>query len=273
MILETLAWTTLFYTASFTIPCIIPRLRSHYKPAVFDNHNSVIDDDEQNAIDQTIGQLVATGAQMLMVAGAVVDLFTPLPLHSLVIGFYAYDMIHLYMHPYGKALQMYLIHHAVTIALIGYLYLIETPYTKEIDAYYILLEVSSVPINAVNLIKFFYPLSDSLDTLQLANVVVYGITRVVLYPLNLGWSLYCVLTSDNMWIHVPPFLVLVLLYGVCVQWFLAMGRKLPICKARVDRRWRTAGYRPEWANGSSADWRDGPLRRLPAYCMRQLTPP
>jgi hypothetical protein len=228
MILETLAWTTLFYTASFTIPCIIPRLQALYKPPVFDNHNSVIDDDEQNAIDRTIGQLVATGAQILMVAGAVVDLFTPLPLHSLpslVIGFYAYDMIHLYINPYGKALQMYLIHHAVTIALIGYLYMIETPYTREMDTYYILLEVSSVSINAVNLIKFFYPLSDSLDTLRLANVVVYGVTRVVLYPLNLGWSLYCVWTSDNVWIHVPPFLVLVMLYGVCVQWFLAMVKK------------------------------------------------
>lgn len=225
MILETLAWTTLFYTVSFTIPCIIPRLQAPYKPPVFDNHNISVDDDEQNAIDRTIGQLVAMGAQILMVAGAVADLFTPLPLHSLVIGFYAYDMIHLYIKPYGKTLQIYLIHHAVTIALISYLYLIETPYTKEMDTYYILLEVSSVSINAVNLIKFFYPLSDSLDTLSFANVVVYGITRVVLYPLNLGWCLYCVLTSGNILIHVPPFLVLVMLYGVCVQWFLAMIKK------------------------------------------------
>jgi len=193
---------------------------------VLDNRS--VDDDEQNAIDRTIGQLVATGAQLLMVAGAVVDLFMPLSYHSLpslVIGFYAYDMIHLYINPYGKALQMYLIHHAVTIALIGYLYMIETPYTREMDTYYILLEVSSVSINAVNLIKFFYPLSDSLDTLRFANVVVYGVTRVILYPLNLGWCLYCVLTSDNVWIHVPPFLVLVMLYGVCVQWFLAMVKK------------------------------------------------
>jgi hypothetical protein len=231
MILETLAWTTLFYTVSFTIPCIIPRLQTLYKPPVFDNHNSVIDDDEQNAIDRTIGQLIATGAQILMVAGAIVDLFTPLPLHSLpslVIGFYAYDMIHLYMNRYGKALQMYLVHHAVTIALIGYLYMIETPYTREMNTYYILLEISSVSINVVNLIKFCYPLSVSLDTLRFANVVVYGVTRVVLYPVNLGWSLYCVWTSDNVWVHIPPFLVLVLLYGVYVQWFLAMIRPLRI---------------------------------------------
>jgi len=133
MILETLAWTTLFYTASFTIPCVFTRLQAQYKPPVFDNHNILADDEEQNAKDKTIGQLVAAGAQMVIVAGAFIDLFVPLPLNflpSLVIGFYAHDMIHLYIKPYGQALQMYLIHHGVTIALVGYFYLMESPYTK-----------------------------------------------------------------------------------------------------------------------------------------------
>jgi len=227
MILDTLAWTTFFYTASFTLPCVIPCLQVHT------NHNRIIDyndndnnDRKQDAIDRTIGQLVATVAQILIVAAACIDLFTPVTtLSSLVIGFYVYDIIHLCIKPYGRTQQIYLIHHAGTIALITYLHLIETPYTKETDVYYILLEASSVSINSVNLIKYFYPYSNSLNALSRANVVVYGLTRIVLYPLNFAWILYNVVTSDHVWINVLPISGLILLYGAYIKWFMAMMAK------------------------------------------------
>ena len=226
MILETLAWTTFFYTASFTIPYVVPRLEHQYKPPIFDNHNVLLDDAEQDARDRTIGQLVATGAQILIVLGALLDLITPIPtLASLVIGFYLYDMIHLSTKPYGRTLQIYLYHHAATIALVGYVCWIESPYKTVIDIFYILLEVSSISINTVNLIKFFRPTEPRLKQLTFANVAIYGLTRVILYPVNLGVAIYVVGQTDQILINLPPIAILLMLYVVCVQWFLTMINK------------------------------------------------
>lgn len=226
MILETLAWTTFFYTASFTLPCIVPRLEHQSKPAIFDNHNGLLADADQDARDRTIGQLVATGAQILIVLGALLDLITPIPsLASLVIGFYLYDMIHLYTKPYGKSQQIFLVHHAGTIALLSYLCWIESPYTTATNVFYILLEVSSISINTVNLIKYFWPTEPRLNQLRFANVAIYGLTRVVLYPLTLGISIYFVAHSNQILIHVPPVFALGLLYIMYVQWFVAMITK------------------------------------------------
>ena len=226
MILETLAWTTFFYTASFTIPYVVPRLEHQYKPPIFDNHNVLLDDAEQDAKDRTIGQLVATGAQILMVLGALLDLITPVPsLTSLVIGFYIYDMIHLYTKPYGQTQKIFLIHHGATVVLLSYLCWIETPYKGLLDIFYILLEVSSISINTVNLIKHFWPTEPRLKQLSFANVVIYGLTRVILYPVNLGVVIYFVGQSDQILLYVPPITILLMLYVVCVQWFLTMINK------------------------------------------------
>ena len=235
MIVEILAWSTLFYGASLILPCVVPTFYSKYKyintlpRPVFENYSQIIDDlrqHEYNGIDRTVGQLVATGAQILIVAVAFIDLFTPVPyLTSLVIGFYLHDMIHLATKPYGQTLQIYLVHHAATIALVSYCYLIQSPYTTESDILYIFLETSSISINMVNIIKYFYPASELLDRLSFANIGIYGLTRIVLYPLNVAWIAYNVYNSDQIWINVPPLTVLILLYGVCVQWFVAMIKK------------------------------------------------
>lgn len=231
MILETLAWTTFFYTASFTLPCIVPRLEHQPKPAVFDNHNGLIADAEQDAKDRTIGQLVATGAQILMVLGALLDLITPIPtLASLVIGFYLYDIIHLYTKPYGKSQQIFIVHHAGTIVLVSYVCWIESPYKTVSDIFYILLELSSISINTVNLIKYFRPTEPLLKQLTFANIVIYGLCRVVLYPATLGIAIYSVSQTDQILINLPPICALGILYIMYVQWFLTM-----IYKQKGDR--------------------------------------
>jgi len=235
MIGEILAWTTLFYGTSLILPCVVPTFYSKYKyintlpRPVFENYSQIVDDlrqHEYNGIDRTVGQLVATAAQILIVAGALLDLFTPVPyIASLVIGFYLHDMIHLYTKPYGQTLQIYLVHHAFTIALVSYCYLIQSPYTKEANILYILLETSSISINMVNLVKYFYSASELLDSLSFTNIIVYGTTRILLYPLTIAWIIYNGYNSDHILIHLPPLTVLILLYGVCVQWFVAMIKK------------------------------------------------
>ena len=168
---------------------------------------------------------------ILMVLGALLDLMTPVPsLASLVIGFYLYDMIHLYTKPYGKSQQIFIIHHAGTIVLVSYVCWIESPYKRASDIFYILLELSSISINTLNLIKYFRPTEPRLNQLRFANVVIYGLCRVVLYPITLGISIYFVAQSNQILIHVPPICALGLLYIMYVQWFVAM-----IYKQKGDR--------------------------------------
>lgn len=231
MILETLAWTTFFYNASFSLPFVFTRLQHQSKPPVFDNHNGLIADVDQDAKDRTIGQLVATGAQILIVLGALIDLITPIPsFPSLIIGFYLYDMIHLYTKPYGKSQQIFIVHHAGTIVLVSYVCWIESPYKTASDIFYILLELSSISINTLNLIKYFRPTEPRLNQLRFANVVLYGLCRVVLYPVTLGIAIYSVSQTDQIFIHILPICALGLLYIMYVQWFLTM-----IYKQKGDR--------------------------------------
>jgi hypothetical protein len=176
-----------------------------------------------DAVDRTVGQVVRVGVQTLIVIGASIDLVTPIgSLTPLVIGFYLYDMIHLATKPYGTSQHMFQVHHALTIALAGYLDLIDTPYKAEVNLIYILLETSSTAINTVSVLKYYRPVPASVST---ANVAIYGITRIILYPLIVGRCALDVFKSDTLLINVFPICMLSTLYVACFYWFLALVRK------------------------------------------------
>jgi hypothetical protein len=204
-ILATFAWTTVLHATSLALPLFISAKKG------------------PDVVDRTVGQVVRVGAQALIVIGVSIDLVTPIgSLTPLVIGFYLYDMIHLATKPYGTSQHMFQVHHALTIALAGYLDLIDTPYKVEVNLIYILLETSSTALNAVCVLKSYCPVPVSVST---ANVAIYGITRIVLYPIVVGRCVLDVFKSDTLLINVFPICMLSTLYVACFYWFLALVRK------------------------------------------------
>lgn len=232
MIAEIGGWATLFYLTSCYLPALVPRFRSHEAriaaiPIVFNNHNIPMDSErqrERESLDRVVGLSIGLVTQLLITGLGILDLVTPVAtLPALVIGFYLYDMIYL-----GVKLQnqtMYLAHHAATICLVGYLSVIDSPYRGFADIMYILLEFSSASINFVNLVKYFDSQSSLIPTLSACNLAVYGLTRIVVYPVNLVVCAAHVASSDRILIHVPPLAVLGLLYVLCVYWFGLMVQK------------------------------------------------
>lgn len=206
-ILATFAWTSLLYATSLALPSL---------PLFPPNKDT-------DAIDRTVGQLVRVGAQILIVVGAGIDLVIPIgSLTPLVIGFYLYDMIHLATKPYGASQQLFQVHHVLTIALAGYLDLIDTPYKVEVNLIYILLETSSTALNAVCVLKLYGPIPEGVSV---ANVGIYGLTRIVLYPVVVGRCIVDVWHSGTLLINVFPICILSTLYVACFYWFLALVRK------------------------------------------------
>ena len=204
-ILATFAWTTVLHATSLALPLFIS------------------DKKGPDAVDRMVGHVVRIGAQTLIVIGASIDLVTPIgSLTPLVIGFYLYDMILLATEPRGAFQHMFQVHHALTIALAGYIDLIDTPYRVEVNLIYILLETSSTAINTVYVLKSYGPVPASVST---ANLAIYGITRIVLYPIVVGRGVLDVFKSDTLLINAFPICTLSTLYIACCYWFLALIRK------------------------------------------------
>lgn len=232
MIAEIGGWAMLFYLTSCYLPALVPRFRIHEAriaaiPIVFNNHNVPMDTErqrERESLDRAVGLSIGFVAQLLITGLGVLDLVTPVTtLPALVIGFYLYDMIYL-----GTKLQnqtMYLVHHIGTIGLVGYLTVIDSPYRGHADIMYILLELSSASINLVNLVKYFDSQSSRIPCLSACNLVVYGVTRILLYPVNFVICAAHVASSDRILINVPPLAVLGLLYAICIYWFFLMIQK------------------------------------------------
>jgi hypothetical protein len=219
MISEIAIWVVLLTGASHVIPYTIPSIRSKLQ-------SMIVSQQEQDMIDKTIGQLISAASQILIILGAIVDLITPIPyLTPFVIGYFVSDMIHLYTKPYGKTQTIFFLHHGLTIVMVGYVYLIESPYKSFNDICYILLETSSLSLNITNSIKYFYP---NHSHMKFINISIYGICRMLLYPINIGHGIYMLYNSNDAYIiklHIFPVSLLIILYAVCVNWFIVMVRK------------------------------------------------
>jgi len=222
MIFEITLWATVLTEVSHVLPYTIPSIRSKLQ-------SMIVSQQEQDMIDKTIGQLISSACQILIILGAIVDLFTPITyLTPFVIGYFVYDMIHLYTKPYGKTQSIFFLHHGLTIVMVGYVYLIESPYKSFNDICYILLETSSLSLNITNSIKYFYPNHPNMKCINLINISIYGLSRILLYPINIGHGIYILYNSNNAYIiqlHIFPVFLLIILYAVCVNWFIAMVTK------------------------------------------------
>ena len=146
MISEIAIGVILLTGVSHVLPYTIPSIRSKLQ-------SMIVSQEEYNMIDKTIGQLISSACQILIIMGAIVDLITPITyLTPFVIGYFIYDIIHLYTKPYGKTQSIFLLHHGLTIVMVGYVYLIESPYRSFNNICYIVLETSSLSLNITNCI-------------------------------------------------------------------------------------------------------------------------
>jgi hypothetical protein len=222
MISEIAIWVVLLTGVSQVLPYTIPSIRSKLQ-------SMIVSQEEYDMIDKTIGQLISSACQILIIMGAVVDLITPIPyLTPFVIGYFVYDMIHLYTKPYGKTQTIFFLHHGLTIVMVGYVYLIESPYKLFNDICYIVLETSSLSLNITNCIKYFYPNHPNMKLINFINISIYGLFRMLLYPINIGHGIYMLYNSNDAYIiqmHIFPVSLLLILYAVCVNWFIVMVTK------------------------------------------------
>ena len=218
MIHEILLWTSSILGFSFLVPYMIPSFRSTLKQ-IYENKrtNNVfggdcISDIQQNqidAIDRTVGQLVSSLCQSVIVLWALSNLFfngSIDSLHNLVISYYIYDSIHLFIKPYGKTQKVFYIHHGLCITLILYNAFVPIGYTTIINIIYILMELSALSINLSNVQRYVYPASRLTLQVSLANIIIYSTTRMVLYPITMIYMINDIFESDrtDKYIFIVP---------------------------------------------------------------------
>jgi len=239
MLQEVVLWTGSLLICSHALPYLIPSFyatlvqvhRSIQSNTVFasesihDAHQHQLD-----AIDRTIGQLVAGACQFLIVLWALWNRLMAgdlQPLHNFVLGFYLHDTIHLLVKPYGKTLRIFLVHHGVAIGLVLYLKYCPPSYYSFANEAYLLLELSAFSINATHVFRRFFITSKYNIALSALNLYLYCITRLILYPLMIATLLLSVVLSPQplSLLELAPLPVLVGLIGVSANWFVAMVAK------------------------------------------------
>ena len=232
-------WTVSILGVSWLIPYSIPVFRNNYRKiresiqnntvfrseCISDIHQTQLDH-----LDRTIGQLVNSVCQLLIIGWACYNLTitdSTDSLNAFVVGFYLYDTIHLYISHYGKTQRMYIVHHLATIGIILYIQYVATDYSMFGNINYILMELSSTSINVTNITKFFNPMAKYNITLSGINVNIYFITRIVMFPLSTLLLSYMIYESDSStkYIYIPPIALFGILFCVCVGWFIALVKK------------------------------------------------
>jgi len=247
MILEIASWATLFTAASLVLPYGIPYFRNKLQQIktmpidVFDAgciqeaHQTKI-----NAIDRSIGQIVAAVGQLIITGWACLNLLGLNAFQSLdafVIGYYIYDTIHLLTKPYAKTLKPFIVHHMLTIFLVGYLHVLDIPYYIILNMLYIVLELSGASINITNTLIHIYPSAHFVIPCSFINVSIYCITRIMLYPVVGAYLLYYTyITTTSTYSYYlcgPPIVLLILLYGACIYWSIGMVAKHRALKQKL----------------------------------------
>lgn len=247
MILEIASCTVLFTAASLVLPYIIPYFRNRLQQinsmpiAVFDAeciqdaHRAQI-----NAIDRSIGQIVAAVGQLIITGWACLNLLGLNAFQSLdafVIGYYIYDTIHLLTKPYAKTLKLFIVHHTLTICLVVYLHVVDIPYYIILNMLYIVLEFSGATNNIANVLIHTYPSAQFVIPCSFINVSIYCITRIVLYSTLCAYILYYTYVTTtstySYYLCIPPMLLLTILYIACIYWFIGMVAKHRTLKQKL----------------------------------------
>jgi len=247
MFLEIASWASLFISTSLVLPYTVPYFRTKLQQiksvpvAVFDA--TCIQDAHQahiNAIDRSVGQIMAVIGQLLITGWASLNLLGLDAYHSLnalFIGYYLYDTVHLLTKPYAKTYTLYVVHHALAIIIVGSLYLVDIPYVVPLNIMYILLEFSAATVNITNLLIHTYPSSTVVITSSFINVSIYGITRVIVYPIVLSYLAYYVYTTTtstySFCICLVPLGLLTVLYFACIYWCMGMVAKHRALKQKL----------------------------------------
>jgi len=247
MLLEIASWAILFAVGSLTLPYTIPYFRNKLQQiksvpvAVFDA--ACIQDAHQahiNAIDRTIWQIMSVIGQLLITGWASLNLLGLNAYHSLdalVIGYYLYDIVHLLTKPYAKTHTLYLVHHVVAIFIVGFLYLVDIPYVVPLNILYVLLEFSAAAGNITNLLIHTYPSSQFVISSSFINVSIYGITRIVVYPIVVSYLAYYVYgtttSTYSFCICLVPLGLLTGLYFACIYWYIGMVAKHRALKRKL----------------------------------------
>jgi hypothetical protein len=239
MILEITGWAALFTLVSWTLPLVVPYFRNKLQliksvpTVVFDS--TCIQDVHQtriDAIDRSVGQLMAATGQLLLTGWACLNLLGLHAYESLdefVIGYYIYDIFHLLTKPYAKTQRIFLVHHGLTIFLVVYLYVLDIPYYVPMNILYMMLEVSGAVSNITNLLTHTYPSSHFVIPCSFVNVSVYGTTRIILYPLVVVYLVHytyvATTTTYSYCLCLPPLGMLFVLYGAYIYWYIGMVTK------------------------------------------------
>jgi hypothetical protein len=234
MLYEITLWTLGLLGGSYALPYCIPSIRSSLRQihttiktnTVF--ASECINDIQQgqlNAIDRTIGQIISALCQSIIVMWTCINILTEWsiePLHNFVISYYLYDMIHIYIKPYGKTQSIFFLHHSLSIFLIAYVRYAELHYIAFMNTIYICMELSGLCINITNLLKYAYPTSKSNIVLSAINLMIYCILRQVIYGFTL---LYYTVITELTYIYYIPAVLLYFLYFASLYWFILMAQK------------------------------------------------
>ena len=139
----------------------------------------------QSQHDYTVSQIVSAGFQIYMIGISLYMMYiqsTTTFLYEMMFGYFVYDLINLFQKPFGRTMYVIQGHHIVTMLFIAYNYL-STPYDSLLyPLLLIILESSSLLLNVTGLLK---QMVDPIHykAIQFVTVVLYGLSRVVLFPI------------------------------------------------------------------------------------------
>ena len=210
MIQEVIVWTSLICS----IANIVPRLGTG-----------------PDMNDKARGHLVAAICQIVMTFWSIINVIYGMNITAVnyfVMSYYIYDVGHLLMNAYAKNDHIFIVHHMGTIAIILYQEYFNMPYYYFYNMMYVLLEGSGVMLNISGLAKTLVPYTKFSNMMMTTNMVTYGLTRVVLYPLVLLHLGYFITTENlsiyDIGVRIPPCLLLIALYIMSVKWYMVMTK-------------------------------------------------
>lgn len=144
-------------------------------------------------------------------------------IESYLIGFYIYDLLHMLTYKEGRKLYIFHLHHIVAVAIIATFQ--EYPDIGShliVNTVLFLLEVSSLSVNITVLYKQFAP--NHVQSVELINVVVYGITRIISFPSIIYVESYRMYIEGHLIEpqYAAPMVLLFLLHLLCIMWYKTM---------------------------------------------------
>jgi len=234
-------WTASITGVSWLIPYIIPIFKNRYdqiystikanvvftKECVSEIHQGQLDH-----LDKTVSDLINAISQFIIVGWSVYNLTIfdeTESLNTFVIGFYLYDIIRIVTNHFGKAQGLFLLHHVLTIVLIGYMMILIPDYNAYMNIMYFLLEVSGASLNVTHIVRFFNPASKYTVTVSGINVNVYFITRSIFYPISILFATYDAYHKDvpslTKYLYIPPLTLHWILFVMSCWWLISLIKK------------------------------------------------